>query len=97
VSETPSSSIDSCILNFLKDTGRYGRVTIKKYLSLFIQEDNSTSRRYGGTGLGLYQINFMLMNSKLQLKSKVGEGSDFSHTTKKAKANKSTDFRHFYQ
>lgn len=97
VSETPSSSIDSCILNFsLKDTGiGIKESNHKKIFKSFIQEDNSTSRRYGGTGLGLSISNKLLalMNSKLQLKSKVGEGSDFFFAIKfkKANAEQSTD------
>jgi PAS domain S-box-containing protein len=64
----------------VKDTG----IGIKqhnkeKIFESFIQEDNSTGRKYGGTGLGLTISNQLLglMKSKLQLLSKEGEGSDF--------------------
>lgn len=45
----------------------------------FSQEDMSTTRKYGGTGLGLTISNrlLQLMGSSLQLESKPGEGSRF--------------------
>lgn len=51
----------------------------KKIFKSFVQEDNSTNRKFGGTGLGLAISNQLLalMNSKLQLISTLGEGSDF--------------------
>jgi signal transduction histidine kinase/CheY-like chemotaxis protein len=91
ISQTPSGSKDSCVLNFsLKDTGiGIKKSNNKKIFKPFIQEDNSTSRRYGGTGLGLSISNKLLalMDSKLQLKSKVGEGSDFFFTIQFKKVN----------
>ena len=45
----------------------------------FTQEDSSTTRQYGGTGLGLtisYNL-VKLMNGELKVKSKKGEGSNF--------------------
>jgi len=50
-----------------------------KIFQSFVQEDNSISRKFGGTGLGLSISNQLLalMNSKLNLISKYGEGSDF--------------------
>lgn len=64
----------------VKDTG----IGIKEYnqekiFMSFVQEDNSTSRKYGGTGLGLAISNRLLglMNSKMKLVSKFGEGSNF--------------------
>jgi signal transduction histidine kinase/CheY-like chemotaxis protein/HPt (histidine-containing phosphotransfer) domain-containing protein len=46
----------------------------------FAQEDNSTTRKYGGTGLGLTISNkiLQLMQSRLELQTKLGEGSRFS-------------------
>lgn len=45
----------------------------------FTQEDSSTTKRFGGTGLGLTISNKLLglMESKLQLESKPGVGSNF--------------------
>ncbi|XDD46037.1 PAS domain-containing protein [Leptospira sp. WS39.C2] len=46
----------------------------------FSQADTSITRKYGGTGLGLTITNELLlkMNSKLNINSKLGEGSKFS-------------------
>jgi PAS domain S-box-containing protein len=64
----------------VKDTG----IGIKKdyqqqIFNAFSQGDNSTTRRFGGTGLGLSISNQLLslMNSKLNLESEYGVGSDF--------------------
>ena len=69
----------------VKDTG----VGIKegnneKIFKSFMQEDNSTNRKFGGTGLGLAISNKLLglMDSKLELISHYGEGSDFFFTIK---------------
>ncbi len=50
-----------------------------KIFDAFSQEDSSTTKKYGGTGLGLTISNRLLdlMDSKLQLTSKVGFGSTF--------------------
>ncbi|MFE3848687.1 PAS domain S-box protein [Flavobacterium sp. LB3P45] len=51
----------------------------KKIFKAFSQEDNSTTRKFGGTGLGLTISNQLLglMNSQLQLESTVEFGSAF--------------------
>ncbi|WP_291123445.1 PAS domain-containing hybrid sensor histidine kinase/response regulator, partial [Flavobacterium sp. UBA6046] len=51
----------------------------KKIFRAFSQEDNSTTRKYGGTGLGLTISNQLLglMDSHLQLESKIELGSTF--------------------
>jgi PAS domain S-box-containing protein len=51
----------------------------KRIFEPFLQEDNSTTRKYGGTGLGLTITNqlLQLMESKLKLISKPEEGSHF--------------------
>ncbi|MBZ9652980.1 PAS domain S-box protein [Psychroflexus montanilacus] len=51
----------------------------KKIFNAFIQEDTSVTKKYGGTGLGLAISDKILnlMNSKLRLKSKIGQGSKF--------------------
>jgi PAS domain S-box-containing protein len=79
----PESEIKNCEIDFhfeVRDTG-IGIQSDKqnKIFEAFSQEDASTTKKYGGTGLGLTISNKLLglMNSKLQLKSKVGKGSTF--------------------
>lgn len=64
----------------VKDTGIGIRADKKdKIFEAFAQEDGSTTKKYGGTGLGLAITNKLLglMNSKLELNSIVGKGSEF--------------------
>ena len=51
----------------------------KKIFKAFSQEDSSTTRKFGGTGLGLTISNQLLglMNSHLQLESSINVGSTF--------------------
>jgi PAS domain S-box-containing protein len=51
----------------------------KKIFQAFSQEDSSTTRKFGGTGLGLTISNQLLglMNSRLQLESEINSGSTF--------------------
>lgn len=65
----------------IRDTGiGIAENNLKKIFNAFDQEDSSTTRKYGGTGLGLTISNKLLglMNSKLELKSELGVGSEFS-------------------
>ena len=72
---------DEVICRFLvRDTG----IGIKadkqeKIFTAFAQEDGTTTKKYGGTGLGLTISNKLLamMGSKLQLESSHGTGSTF--------------------
>lgn len=52
----------------------------KRIFEGFVQAESSTTRRYGGTGLGLVITRNLIeiMGGKLSLKSEVGQGSDFS-------------------
>ncbi len=68
------------ILFSVKDTGiGISKSNQKKIFGAFSQGDSTTTRKYGGTGLGLTISNKLLglMNSKLELESEVGDGSRF--------------------
>lgn len=74
---------DVSLLFSVRDTGigvsEEGKNIIFK---AFMQEDNSSTRKYGGTGLGLNICNNLLelMDSKLMLTSTKNVGSNFSFT-----------------
>ena len=65
----------------------------KKIFKAFSQEDSSTTRKFGGTGLGLTISNQLLglMNSQLELTSTVGMGSTFYFDIALETSNKNTD------
>jgi PAS domain S-box-containing protein len=69
------------ILRFsVKDTGLgIQKDYQQKIFDSFAQGDTSTTRKFGGTGLGLTISNQLLalMNSKLHLESEFGKGSEF--------------------
>ncbi|MFV8342686.1 ATP-binding protein [Flavobacterium sp. XS2P39] len=84
----------AAIIFSVKDTG----IGIKeqnqeKIFHSFVQEDNSITRQFGGTGLGLAISNQLLslMNSKLELVSNYGHGSDFFFTIELKKSNHEQD------
>ncbi|MCC4213282.1 PAS domain-containing hybrid sensor histidine kinase/response regulator [Leeuwenhoekiella parthenopeia] len=65
----------------LRDTGiGIAPQNLKKIFRAFDQEDSSTTRKYGGTGLGLTISNKLLglMKSNLKVESELGEGTTFS-------------------
>lgn len=75
----------------VKDTGiGIDPINQKKIFESFTQADHSTTRKFGGTGLGLTISNSLLelMHSQLQLKSKLGEGSEFYFDLKLKKGEK---------
>ncbi|MBC7844968.1 MAG: PAS domain S-box protein [Flavobacterium sp.] len=79
----------STIMFSVKDTGVGIRdVNNEKIFESFMQEDNSTNRKFGGTGLGLAISNKLLelMDSKLVLISHFGDGSNFFFTVKLKKS-----------
>mgnify|MGYP001828274507 CR=1 FL=1 len=73
----------------VRDTGiGLTQEQISKLFEAFSQVDTTTTRKYGGTGLGLtiskYLVN--MMDGDIQVKSKPGQGSTFSFTATFTKA-----------
>ena len=81
ISLVNKSKINESLIRFsVKDTGLgIKKVSQEKIFNAFSQEDNSTTRKFGGTGLGLTISNQLLglMHSKLELKSEYQKGSEF--------------------
>ncbi|MDQ6481543.1 PAS domain S-box protein [Dyadobacter sp. LHD-138] len=76
--ETPD--IDTSLRFSVRDTGiGINAKNLKKIFEAFSQEDASTTKRFGGTGLGLPISNKLLalMGSELQLESAPDQGSIF--------------------
>ncbi|MBM9577775.1 response regulator [Leptospira sp. 201903070] len=74
------SKTESLFRFSVRDTGiGIAKENQRKIFDAFSQEDASTTRRFGGTGLGLTISNQILamMKSKLELESKIGIGSVF--------------------
>ena len=76
------NSTDEMIYSFsIRDTGiGIAPQNIEKIFNAFDQEDASTTRKYGGTGLGITISNKLLaiMGSSLYVESEVDKGSTFS-------------------
>ncbi|MEH6405742.1 MAG: PAS domain S-box protein, partial [Leeuwenhoekiella sp.] len=69
----------------IRDTGiGIAAHNIKKIFLAFDQEDGSTTRKYGGTGLGVTISNKLLelMGSRLEVQSDYGKGTTFSFRVK---------------
>lgn len=81
VSVLEKDNNNNCTLRFsVVDTGiGILEKNQKKIFKAFSQEDSSTTRKFGGTGLGLTISNQLLalMESRLQLESKIDVGSNF--------------------
>lgn len=69
------------VLFTVKDTGvGISTEQANRIFSAFNQADTSVTRKYGGTGLGLSICSAIAkaMDTEIQLKSKLGEGAEFS-------------------
>ena len=77
---------NEAILEFsIKDTGMgIPEQKIERLFKPFSQLDASTTRKYGGTGLGLVICSKLvkLMNGKISVKSEINQGSEFLFTIK---------------
>ncbi len=69
----------------------------QKIFNAFSQEDTSTTRKFGGTGLGLTISNQLLklLGSKLELKSTYNKGSEFYFDIELKTSKKSVEFSNF--
>ena len=68
------------ILFLIRDTGiGISEEQKEKLFKAFSQADSSTTRKFGGTGLGLMISDLIAkkMGSKIEVKSKLGEGAEF--------------------
>jgi PAS domain S-box-containing protein len=77
-----SANADGGLLEFsIKDTGiGISEEALQNLFKPFEQANNQISKKYGGTGLGLAisQSIVQLFGGEIKVKSKVGEGSEFS-------------------
>jgi len=80
----PASSEEKAAIIFsVNDTGiGMSQDELSRILRPFEQADNSSTRRYGGSGLGLPIASSLLslMGSSLEIRSEAGKGSVFSFT-----------------
>jgi two-component system sensor histidine kinase/response regulator len=82
--KTVDKKLDKTVLQFsVKDSGiGLTQEQIGKLFKEFSQADSSTSRKYGGTGLGLTISKRLteMMNGNIWVESEPGKGSSFSFT-----------------
>jgi PAS domain S-box-containing protein len=75
------SAVDNMLCFEVKDTGvGIDETHLKDIFKKFTQADSTTSRKYGGAGLGLAVANKLvkLLNGEINVKSKLNEGTTFT-------------------
>ncbi len=80
----------------VKDTGvGMSEEAVDKVFQPFEQADNSITRRYGGTGLGLTIVQqlIQLMSGTLRVESQLGEGTEFIVELPFALSDREIDYR----
>ncbi|CAC9974683.1 response regulator [Flavobacterium panici] len=86
-----AETADNYSLRFsVKDTGiGIAEKKLKTIFERFTQAEESTTRKFGGTGLGLNIVKQLieLQHSEIQVKSKLGHGSEFFFTLTYKKAD----------
>jgi PAS domain S-box-containing protein len=84
--ESQRHSGSGCLLHFaVRDTGiGISSEKLHSIFDMFTQADSSTTRRYGGTGLGLNISSQLvaMMHGRLWAESEVGRGSTFHFTVR---------------
>ncbi|MDK2867345.1 MAG: hypothetical protein PWP38_1660 [Clostridiales bacterium] len=83
VDEVDRREKDICLRFAVRDTGiGIPKEKIEKLFDAFTQSDSSTTRQFGGTGLGLTICKQLveMMGGKIWIDSTLGEGSIFSFT-----------------